>query len=343
MQWPRADQRVHSVRKIQFRLYLAEAQRKQGKLDKAEQNVRAALEHTARNSNSAGYVQCLDALAEVFHDGGNYPAMEQVLKEALRIESTVPQSDPLRSARRVHRLGIASHKSGRSEDAIPSLEKAVTLHEQLYGVEDVETADLLSDLGVIYRAQGNHTEAQRCLRRALRIHEKVKGVDAPETVSDLHNLAGSLEEAGDTPGAAAQYERALMLKERVVGRDLDEMAESFEFSLAGMHIDWNNYGRARELLAEALGVFKRNQDQRLAVTHETLAYIEECSGRYQEAVKELALAAKVWQACGAERQAELVQNLLHRAELLDQLRKKSEAAWLRETVEALTSRVEQLT
>src|SRR6266404_4840552 len=124
-----ADQRRHSVRKIQFRLLLAEAQRKQGKLIPAERNVRAALEHTARISNPSGYVQCLDALAEVFHDGENFPAMERVLQEAIRIEAAMPHPDPLRMARRIHRLGIARHKSGRSEDAIPALEKALTLHE----------------------------------------------------------------------------------------------------------------------------------------------------------------------------------------------------------------------
>ncbi len=60
-----ADEQRHSVRKVQFRLYLAEAQRRQGKLSEAEQTVRTALEHTARISNPSGYVQCLDALAGV--------------------------------------------------------------------------------------------------------------------------------------------------------------------------------------------------------------------------------------------------------------------------------------
>src|SRR5580658_8103664 len=39
-----ADQRRHSVRRVQFRLQLAETQRKQGKLLEAEQTVRTALE-----------------------------------------------------------------------------------------------------------------------------------------------------------------------------------------------------------------------------------------------------------------------------------------------------------
>jgi tetratricopeptide (TPR) repeat protein len=337
-----ADELCHSVRKVQFRLYLAEAQRKQGKLAEAEQTLRAALDHTARISNPVGYVQCLDAMAEVFHDGENFAAMEKVLQEAVRIEAAMPNPDPLRMARRVHRLGIARHKNGRLEDAVPALEKALALHEQSYGEGHAATADLLSDLGAIYRAQGNHEAAQNVLRRALRIHENAFGYDSKETVRDLHNLAGSLEESGDPEGAASQYERALLLKERIIGGDLDELGE-MQFSLAGMYIGWSNFGRARELLAEALGIFKRKKGPRLAVTYETLAQVEECSGRYLEALKEMALAAKVWESCGAERVLELSENLLHRAELLEQLRKKSEAAWLREKAAELQMKHEAVT
>jgi tetratricopeptide (TPR) repeat protein len=331
-----ADQRRHSVRKIQFRLQLAEAQRKQGKLREAEQTVRTALEHTARICNPSGYVQCLDALAEVFHDGENFAAMEKVVQEGIRIEASMPHPDPLRMARRVHRLGIARHKSGRSADAIPALEKALTLHEQTCGEEHLDTSNILSELGVIYRALRKHQNAQRCLSRALRIHEKTFGHDSEEAMRDRHNLAGSLEESGDWEGAAAQYERALTLKQRVMGGDLEDLAD-LQFSLAGMYIGWANYSRARELLAEAIGIFKGRKGERLAVAYETVAYVEECSGRFNEAVTELARAAKIWETCGPERRAELAENMAHRAELLDQLRKKNEAVWLRERAAELMS------
>jgi hypothetical protein len=64
--------------------------------------------------------------------------------------------------------------------------------------------------------------------------------------------------------------------------------------------------------------------------------VEECSGRYLEAVAELARAGKVWESCGDARRMELAENLEHRAELLDQLRKRSEASWLRERAAELT-------
>jgi tetratricopeptide (TPR) repeat protein len=326
---------------------LAEAQRKQAstgdrnhdqaKLVDAERTVRAAIFQAAQASDSTGYILCLDALAEIFADQDNFPAVEKVMQEAIRIEAGLTHPDPLRMARRVHRLGIARHRNGRSEDALPALEKARTLHEQIYGDEHLETGHVLTELGIIYRAEGMHGKAQECLRQALRIHENACGAESPEAIKDLHHLAGSLEDSGDIEGAAQQYERALLLKQQVVGGDLDELAE-MQFGVAGLYINWGNYSRARELLAEAIGTFKRSKGPRLAVAYETVAQVEECSGRYHDAVNVLALAAKVWESCGPSWAGELADNMEHRAQLLEQLRKKGEAVWLRERKAELSAR-----
>jgi tetratricopeptide (TPR) repeat protein len=124
------------------------------------------------------------------------------------------------------------------------------------------------------------------------------------------------------------------LKNRMLGRDMEEVAE-MQFSLASLYVGWGNYPRARELLLECLGPFKRKAGPRLAVAHELLAQVEELSGRFHDAVRELDRAGKVWEKC-PDRNAELAANLEYRAELLDQLRRKREAAWLRERAAGLT-------
>ena len=322
--------------RIRLQLQLAEAQRKQGsddpgKMDEAEATIRAALELTARIANPSGYVQCVDALAEVFHDRGDFVAMQGLLQEGVRIEAAMPHPDPIRMARRVQRLGIARHLQG--EDGIPALEKAMELFEQAYGEDHLETAGAMSEAGILYRAQGRHEDAQRCLGSALRIHRREHGPDSVEAARDLHNLASSYEESGDIDAAAALYEQALELQERIVGGDQEDLAE-MQFSVAGLYIEWGNFSRARELLSMCVGTFKRQKGARLAVAYETLAHIEEFSGRYTDALSELARAAKVWESCGAERTAELATNMEYRASLLDQLKKKDSANWLRELAAA---------
>jgi len=318
--------------RIRLQLQLAEAQRKQGlidpaKLDEAEATIRAALDVTARISNPGGYVQCLDALAEVYYDRSDYPTMQALIEEGVRIEAAMPHPDQIRMARRTQRLGIARHLQG--EDGIPAVEKAVGVFEQVHGEDHLETANALSQLGILYRAQGRLQEAQHALRRAMRVHERELGIDAPETCRDLHNLAGAYEEAGDTDSAAAIYERAMDKTDLIVGKDLEDLAE-MQFSVANLYINWGNFSRARELLAMCIGTFKRKRGARLAVAYETLAHIDEYSGRYNDALEELARAAKVWEQCGPSRTGELATNMEYRATLLEEMKRIDSAQWLRE-------------
>jgi tetratricopeptide (TPR) repeat protein len=331
-----AETRGHSASKrIQVRLLLAEAQRKQAHVANAEITVRVAIEVAARTDDRVSYLQCLDALADIFGDQNNFAAVEKVTRDALKIESSLPHPDPLRMARRVHRLGMARHHTGRIDEAVAMLEKAVALHEQNSGADHVETANQLTALGAVQRAHGNHAEAQKSLRRALKIHENVCGLQSPEALQDVHHLAGSLEESGDLAGAAAQYERALLFKHRAIGGDPDDEA-NLQFGMANLYVNWQNYSRARELLLECVGTFRRKGGVRLAVGYETLAHVEECSGRYPEALRELQLASKVWETLRAERLPELLRCLGHRAELLDLLRRKGEAERVREQIANLT-------
>jgi len=317
--------------RVRLQLQLAEAQRKLGKLDDAEATIRTALDLTARVSNPGGYVQCVDGLAEVFHDRHDYPAMLTLIEEGIRIEASMPHPDPMRMARRIYRLGVALSLQG--EDGVPALEKAVELYEKEFGQEHLETGAVLTDLGVQYRKALRHEDAQRCLKSALRIHERELGCSSEEAVRDLHNLAGSHEESGDIESAAAVYERALEMKDRIVGSNQDETAE-MQFGVAGLYIAWGNFSRARELLSMCIGTFKRHKGARLAVAYETSAHIEEASGRIPDAVAELAKAAKIWESCGPERSGELATNMEYRADLLDQMKRKDSAKWLRECAAA---------
>ena len=343
------EKQGHSApKRIQVRLLLADAQRKQfqgthgqnpEKLAAAELTVRSAIELAARTNDRAAYMRCLDALAEIFGDQGNFAAVEKVTRDAIEIESTLPHPEPLRMARRVHRLGMTHHQSGRIDEAVPMLEKAVAMYEQNFGPDHLETGNQLKELGAVYRAQGNRAEAERCLRRALKIHEAALGGQSAEAIEDLHHLAGLLEESGDWDGASAIYERTLLFKQRAIGGNIDELAE-LQLGMATLYINWQNYSRARELMLECVATFKRKGGARFAVSYETLAYVEECSGRYAEAAAQLQLAAKVWETLLPERLAELVNCLKHRADLLDLLRRKTEADRLRERIAGLMPQAE---
>ena len=197
------------------------------------------------------------------------------------------------------------------------------------GFAHLETGNLLAEVGRICRARGFHEHAEVCLKRAMRIHESHYGVDSAETLADIQELAGALEGMGDLDGAAAQYERVLGLQLRKLGYENVEEVAEMQYSLACLQIGWGNFSRARELLMESIGVFKRRGGQRLAVAYESLAHVEEREGRVSFALDELEKATKVWEKFDPPQLEDLARNLELRAELSEQLRLRVDANHLR--------------
>jgi tetratricopeptide (TPR) repeat protein len=330
--------------RIQLRLQLAEAQRRQysaehgesnkAKLDAAAESARSALELAARSADKDLHVECLDMLASVLSDLGQCAEVEQRSEEAARLEITLARPDPKRKARRLERLAAARRRVGRVSDAVAAYVEALALAEQAYGARHMETANLLTELGDAYRFLGVYHKAEECLHRALRIHETECGMESPETLHDLHLFTASCEASGNIEGAAAQHERRLNLKLRVVGANLEEIAR-WQMSLSELYMRWGNTSRARELVMEAIGTFRRERGPRLASAYEALASIEEARGQYPESLHELERAAKVWESLPGQDYNSIARNLQCRAELLDRMRLPRDAAFLRERLAAL--------
>ncbi len=303
---------------------------KRARLKQAELVVRRALEIAAQAQDKTCYLSSLDALADVFSALNDLPATERILQEAIRVEVSLRRPDSLRMAHRMHLLGMVYHRAGKSDDAVTVLERAVKLYDDKLGAERDETVQALADLGAVHRACARHDLAQRCLHHALRYFQRAKGVSAPPAIAALSQLAGSYADAGDCEASARECQRMLTLLEQEVGRNQEELGD-MEFVVASLYIGWGDYARARELLSDCVGAFRRVGGPRLAVGHETLAQVEEALGHYSDAVRELAVAGKVWAQC-SDRKTELITNLNRRAELSDQLKRVADAAWLRERV-----------
>jgi tetratricopeptide (TPR) repeat protein len=340
------ERRQHTPdKRILVRLELAEAQRKQvrpdgdpRKLAMAEQTIRSALELANKSAEYGLAVQCIDALAGIVADQGNLTEVEALAQEAAAMEGKAKRRDPMVAARRLRRLGRLRHSQGKSREAAEALAECVTLHEQALGTDHLETAHGMSELAALYHALGNHTETQRYLRSALKVHEQHGGLDGAEAVADRQLLTASFEASGDLDGAAALLERFLALKLRVVGVSIDEIAD-LQASLGHRYIGWRRHSRARELLMEAVGTFKRTGGPRLAYGYESLAQLEEEAGHYHDAIRELSRAAKVWESIQTEHVQELIENLEHRAFLFSQLRQDREAGYLRDQAAVLTQTV----
>ena len=330
-----------SNQRISLRLELGEAQRRQfiaggglQTLAAAEVTVRSAYDLASRTNEPELLVESLDTLGAIEADRGNLDEAARLLEEAGVLEAKLKHSEPMQMARRQYRLGFLRQRQGRLQDAAVLLAASAAIHERVLGENHSSTAHRLSDLAAVHHAMGNQAETQRCLRRAIRIHEQESGLGSPEAVADLKMLTESLEASGDIDGAAAQFERVLNLKLRTVGMNLDTVAEA-QYELALRYRGWRRHSRARELLMEVVGTFKRTGGARLAAGYEALAQLEEDTGHYHEALRELARAGKVWESVKAQHVSELLRNLEHRVFLFDLLRQHKEASYFREQAAAL--------
>jgi cytochrome c556 len=348
-----ADQRSFPpAQRIALRLELAQAQHRLGapnapgeaprdveKLRAAEGTLRMAAVIAAQASASDQYLSCLDALADVLADMEDFKGLEEALKQAIRLGAASAHEDPRHQDDRIRRMAHAQLSSGRVEEALATLNKAIAFREKTHGANHEQTADLLAEVGKMCLERGDHPRAQDYLRRAMHAHEAGCGEDSAQAYQDVQQLARSFEETGDVESAAAQYERSLGLKLRKLGcGNIDEVAE-MQFHLANLYLGWGNTSRARELLSDCIGAFQRTGGPRLAVAYETLAQVEEKMGRVSFALEELEKACNVWDKCGSERVRELSQNLEYRADLLDQLRQRVEANWMRKKAAELLDSV----
>jgi tetratricopeptide (TPR) repeat protein len=338
------DQGLAPAQRVNLRLELAELQRRlaappgvedgtaqldPAKLQDAENTLREAIIVCTQASDAKLYLRSLDALADIFCLVEDYPALEGVVFDAIRLGAAIPGENIEKLETRLRRLAMAQDKTGRFADALKTFDQAISLREKRYGAGHLETGNLLAEVGRICRARGFYDQAHGYLKRALHAHEALLGTDSAEALADVQQLAGTLEDNGDLDGAAAQYERTLGLKLRQLGHaNIEEVAE-MQYSLACLHIGWAHYSRARELLTECVGTFKRVGGSRLAVAYESLAHVEEREGRVSFALDELEKATRIWEKCQPPQLEDLARNLELRAELSDQLRLRVEANLLR--------------
>ena len=331
-------------KRILLLLELAEAQRKQvrpgaadgdaGKLAMAEQTIRSALDLATKTGEQALVVQCLDALAAILADEGSLEEAVRRLQDATRVESGIKRRDPQTTTRRLQRLARLHHARGQSQAGVEAMTECLAMHEKTLGADHPETAQRMSELAALHHALGQHSEAQRYLRRALQVHEREGGLESAEAVSDIQLLTESYDASGNIDAAAALQERALAWKLRTVGAKLDEIA-GMQASLAQRYIGWRRYARARELLMEAVGTFKRTGGAALALGYESLAQIEEETGHYHDALRELGRAGTVWESMQPQHAEATIRNLEHRIFLLTQLRQHEDAEFLRSKAAAL--------
>ncbi len=142
---------------------------------------------------------------------GIYDAILPALEEGQIYSDVLEPTEEWYTA--INDLGVLQWSIGELGNAKRTLTQALTIGEELYGVESIEITSTLNNLGLVSAYTAEYEAARPLYERALSIHEDVRGRDHPALSTVLSNLASTVRSLGDFDAAQALLERALRIAE----------------------------------------------------------------------------------------------------------------------------------
>ncbi|MCC6406247.1 MAG: tetratricopeptide repeat protein, partial [Planctomycetes bacterium] len=174
----------------------------------------------------------------------------ELFRRALAVREDALGAHPL-TAETCLSLGGVLQQTGDAAGALPLLQRALAIDEQVFGPGHPVTAGAARNLASLYELRGEPQAAEPLYVRALGVLEPALGPDAKDVLFVRSRLALLLHKRGELDGAMALYESELATRERLnPGRD-PESARVLE-SLAAIHEERGEPQAALGLLERAL-------------------------------------------------------------------------------------------
>jgi tetratricopeptide (TPR) repeat protein len=201
---------------------------------------------------------CLDCLAVLLQQQGDYAAAEPLYRRALAIAEKAQGPEHPSTGTSLNNLALLLQDQGDYAAAEPLYRRALVIAEKAQGPEHPDTGTLLNNLAGLLKDQGDYTAAEPLYRRALTIAEKSKGAEHPSTGASLNNLALLLQDQGDYAAAEPLYRRALAIAEKAQGPEHPRTGSSLN-NLAGLLKDQGDYTAAEPLYRRALTIAEKSK------------------------------------------------------------------------------------
>jgi tetratricopeptide (TPR) repeat protein len=151
---------------------------------------------------------------------GDLPGAQAVLQQAVALAEPPPVGpDHLRLALALRDLGRVLYERGRYDEADATLQRALTMQEQLLGPEHEDVSLTLTQMGESCINQGNFRRAKGLLKRAVAIGElhAVPDEYPDQLCNALNSLCGVYNNLKDHELAQEKAERHLALDEQFQG------------------------------------------------------------------------------------------------------------------------------
>jgi tetratricopeptide (TPR) repeat protein len=177
--------------------------------------------------------------------------------------------------------------NGKSTEAMPFAQQALTLERRLHPGDHVHVAASLSVVGEVATTLGQFAEAETTLRTALDMDRRLTPGDSKEVVDTLNDLGSPLLRLARFDDAARVSEEALAMSRRLVPPDDRNVA----IALNGLGMANKGLGKldkAEALYTEALPILRRlhpGDHPDVASLLANIGAVRRSLGRYDEAMQ----------------------------------------------------------
>jgi tetratricopeptide (TPR) repeat protein len=153
--------------------------------------------------------EALTALGDAFLDAGQYAKAEASYNEALQLAEKHAGLESERVLAPLLGLGKTLAASGRHQQAVPRLQRALVIQRSQYGLFDLRQQATLKTLAASLTALDRTDEAQDLMIYRVRTAEKNYGEGNPKVIPAVCDLGDWFAEVGMSVGARMAFQMAL--------------------------------------------------------------------------------------------------------------------------------------
>ena len=219
-------------------------------------------------------------------EGKSSSALGQTYAIRLTAISPAPEKELwLHQARRFHSKAHTLWQTGKYEEGLVSVEKAVALRERALGPDHPEVARSLSLQASLFVAKGNYPRAEALSLRALGIWERTPNAVSADIFRALNGLGGVYHVMGDSAKAEQFLLRALRDEEKLPAADYPLLVDALN-NLGLVYKGRGDYGKAETLYERALGIREKAlgpNHPRLGALLTNLGALNQAKGDYVRA------------------------------------------------------------
>ncbi|CAF1504522.1 unnamed protein product [Adineta steineri] len=172
-----------------------------------------------------------------------------------------------------HQLGGIKHNQGEDQEALTSLEKALTIRQQSLPSNHPDVGDSYNKIGTVYDSMGNFAKALSYYEKALAIRQQSLPSNHPDLGGSYNNIGSVYDSMGDHPKALCYYEKDLRILQQSLPFNHPDLAISYN-NIGLVYYSMSDYPKALLSHEKALAV----RQQSLPVNHPHVGASYNCIG-----------------------------------------------------------------